>query len=180
MKVFASVKMNRVFIIVVAVLLNADAVFGAAADKSKTHLFVDADAFTPGIQSRHTVSVGSIFTIDIVVSGIDPATPLDVYQFTVGFDPNVVRPVNIVSSDFLGGGVLIQSDITSSQISWAEGLIGKSGVSGDGILATVMFEAVGSGKSGFDLRDVVLAGIGEDLTGKVNNGVITVERPRNR
>jgi hypothetical protein len=185
--------MNAVVLIVLGLLLKAFPALSAddvitKVEKSASRknsagaqVSVDIDPFRPATQSKLKAISGSSFAADIVVTGVDPARPIDVYQFTLSFDPTVLRAVSIVSGGFLFGGgevIILQKDVTSSDIKWAEGFIGlNSGASGSGILATVMFEVIGSGKSELGLSDVVLAGLGNDLTGKITSGIVTVKRP---
>lgn len=99
------------FIVIVSMLLNALPVLSAenlstgaqragVRKSSGPRLFVDTDPLTAGIQSHHKVIHGFSFTVDIRVSGIGPSKPLDVYQFSLRFDPSVVRPVSIVTGRF--------------------------------------------------------------------------------
>lgn len=143
-------------------------------------LSVDTDPFTPGIQRRLRVTDTS-FTIDIVVSNL--ARPLSAYQFGLSFNPKVLRIVDpdkdVISGRFFGQSLILQKEITPSEVNWAEGVFfGGTGVSGDGILTTVMFEIIGRGSSRLALGQVVLAADGEDITGRVVSGAITAPRPR--
>jgi Calx-beta domain/Cohesin domain len=161
--------MNLFFAVIGSLLLNAVPLL--AAD-----IFVDADP-SPGVQSGLQVAPGSSFTIDVVVTGVDPAKPLDVYEFDLHFDPNVLRAVSVVSGGFLPGAIAVEAYVTSLAVNWTEGVLGLPGVAGDGILARITFEAIGNGTSTLDLREVVLAGVGEDITGAVTPGIVTAGLP---
>jgi hypothetical protein len=143
-------------------------------------VFVDADPARPGIQSKLNVVHGSSFMIDVVVTGVNPIEPLDAYEFDLYFDPNILRAVSVVSGGFLSGIIIIEQDVTPPHVNWAAGVISKAGVFGDGILATITFEAIGRGGSKLDLREVVLASRGDDITGKIKHGAVTVSPPRRR
>jgi hypothetical protein len=182
--------MKFLFVAVIAsMLLNAVPVIAAdmtdfessSVGRRKSNLprlSVDTDPSKSGIQSSLRVVRGSFFMIDVVVTGIDPAKPLDVYQFNLRFNPKVLEAVEIVSWGFLPGGFIIQKVVTPADVSWAEGVLAFPGVSGDGILATITFKAIGNGKSRLDLRDAILAGLGEDITGRVSDGTVTALSPR--
>jgi hypothetical protein len=143
-------------------------------------VFVDTNPFKRGIQSNLKVVRGSAFTIDVVVTRVHPAKPLDVYQLDLHFDPNVLRALSVVSGGFLSGGIVIELNLTPQNVNWAEGVLGLPGASGDGILTTITFEAIGEGRSKLELREAILAGVGEDITGKSKHGTVTVSRPRGR
>jgi hypothetical protein len=91
--------------------------------------------------------------VDVVVIGVDPARPVDVYQFALAFDPHILRAVSVVSFGFLPGGIVLQSDVTPHDVKWAAGVLGAPGISGDGILATITFEANANGTSRLSLHD---------------------------
>jgi hypothetical protein len=95
---------------------------------------------------------GSSFMVDVVVIGVDPARPVDVYQFALAFDPHILRAVSVVSFGFLPGGIVLQSDVTPHDVKWAAGVLGAPGISGDGILATITFEANANGTSRLSLH----------------------------
>jgi len=161
--------MNVVFAIILSMLLNAAPLL--AAD-----VFIDMDPLAPGIQSELRVVRGSTFTVDVIVTGVDETLPVDVYQLNLEFDPRVLRVVTVTSGGFLSDGFVIQPDITPSEVNWAEGVIGNPGASGDGILITITFEAVHRGTSSLRLPDVILASLGEYVTGALSEGMVTVVR----
>jgi hypothetical protein len=65
--------------------------------------------------------------VDVVVIGVDPARPVDVYQFALAFDPHILRAVRVVSFGFLPGGIVLQSDVTPHDVKWGRGCPGCSG-----------------------------------------------------
>ena len=185
--------MHLVFAVIMIALLNALPMLAAAgqftnsekvsAARQKSNLprvFIDTDPSKPGIQSSLRVVRGSSFMIDVVVSGIHPDKPLDGYEFALHFDPNILRAVVSVAGVFLPGAIVIENNATPSDVNWAEGVLGRPGVDGGGILTTITFEAIGNGRSNLDLTKVILASRGEDITGRIRDARVRVLPPRRK
>ena len=63
-------------------------------------VFIDADVLTPGIQSNLNPNLGDTISVDIWISGLDGASPLNAYEFDLDFNPSVVTATHIVSAGF--------------------------------------------------------------------------------
>lgn len=107
------------------------------------------------------VHVGDSFALDVLVSDV---TDLYGFQFDLGFDPTIVRVVEVGEGNFLasGGGTtsFVPGDIdnTLGLVLFAGNtLLGPaSGASGDGVLAHLKFQALAEGHSPLVFGNVVL------------------------
>jgi Cohesin domain len=118
-------------------------------------------AFATGISiqpSTKTVSPGQTFTLDVSITG---AVDLYAYQFDVGFNPSVLAANSVSEGAFLAGAGTTfffpgTIDNVGGSIAFnADSLIGAiPGASGNGILATLSFTALGSGSSSVGLFNV--------------------------
>ena len=116
---------------------------------------VDVDPSMAGIQSMKTVTQGSSFTIDVVVTELT-----DTLQSFIGnltFVPAVLSGSQPVSGGFLPNAFVLNS-ITPPVASFSEFNAGVSTATGDGVLASITFDAVGLGMSELVLGDVRLTG----------------------
>ncbi|MEE8428345.1 MAG: cohesin domain-containing protein [Gammaproteobacteria bacterium] len=119
---------------------------------------VDVDPLTFGIQSELRLVVGMPLTVDIVISGVDVASPLNAFGFDLDFAPLLLDPSGGVGGGFLLPTVLvIESDLTAPDVNFAESTLGPLGATGSGILATIHFDTLGVGTSVLDLNDVLLS-----------------------
>jgi hypothetical protein len=110
--------------------------------------------------SSLNVSGQAGFSLEIRISNV---TDLAAFQFDVGFDPGVLSAISPAEGTFLPGGGLtffipgVVDDVGGTIGGTADTLIGfGSGVSGNGVLATLSFTAVGSGTSAITLFNVLL------------------------
>jgi hypothetical protein len=104
------------------------------------------------------VPPGSTFTVDIVISGVSAAAPLNAFEFDLFFDPAVLTAVSVVDGGFLLSPVFtIQEIIGGLSVEFAEVTLGPFGASGSGALATITFDATGKGESVLDLDNVILS-----------------------
>lgn len=148
---------------------------------------VDVDPGTPGIQSTRNVAPLSSFSVDIVVEGIEPLTPLNGFVFTLDFNSAAVGATGVADGGFLLPPAFSpQNDINPNSVTFAEATLGIGAVSGGGILATVTFDAVAVGFSFLNLNNVILTGpplvfpIPGDiiLLQTTNDGSVTVGDPQ--
>jgi hypothetical protein len=110
--------------------------------------------------SNPVAQVGQPFAIDIVGRGM---TDLYAFQFSLGFNSTVISANGIREGTLLSGGgatffIPGTADNNAGTISLtASTLIGPvPGVSGSGVLATVIFTGLTSGESLINLSDVTL------------------------
>lgn len=107
-----------------------------------------------------TVNSGQSFAFDV-----DVATVSDLYafQFDIGFDPTILSAVSVAEGLFLpsGGSTIFfpgTIDNVGGTITFnADSLVGAiSGVTGSGILANIMFNALAAGTSPVALSNLQL------------------------
>ena len=110
---------------------------------------------TPALSS---VTVGSAFTLDIRIFGV-----LDLFgwQMDLGFSPSgLVSASPATEGSFLGAGQTFSGgtvDNSAGMITTMfSALSGGTGVSGDGILASISFAALNAGTATFSLSNVEL------------------------
>ena len=107
---------------------------------------------------------GPPYTMPIAVAG---AARLGTVALTVTYDPKVLRAVSVTQGSFMAQGGATPA--FTPKIDEAAGRIDmvitrpgdQSGVSGDGLLAAVVFEAIGPGSS-----QIALSGVMNDAQGK--------------
>ena len=108
---------------------------------------------TPALSN---VTVGSVFTLDIQIFGV-----LDLFgwQMDLGFSP-LVSASPATEGSFLGAGQTFSGgtvDNSAGMITTMfSALSGGTGVSGDGILASISFAALNAGTATFSLSNVEL------------------------
>jgi general secretion pathway protein D len=134
---------------------------GVAALAAAVLIPLRAEAAIVSVDGPVSVTVGDTFSVGIAVTG---AGNLFGFEFDLDFDPAVVRATGIVSGGFLPvfmgilPPIVVESDVTGSNANYAEVAIGLFGTPvGDGILATIQFEALATGVSALTLNDVVLS-----------------------
>ena len=113
----------------------------------------------------YEVSIGDIFTVDILISGVDPTLPVQAFEFDIDYDPTILTPLSIVDGGYLPSPLgisplVIESDLNPPDINFAMTTIGWGGGSGSGILATITFQSISMGISPLDLNDVILSAPG--------------------
>jgi hypothetical protein len=105
------------------------------------------------------IAIGDTVTVNIVISDV-----VDLYgfQFDLIFDPTVLAAAaDPVEGNFLLGGgstIFIAGTVSGSTISATAGslLTAIDGVSGNGILASFSFSAIGSGTGAFSIAEIIL------------------------
>ena len=119
---------------------------------------IDVDPSTPGTQTELAVEVNDVFDVDLVITGVeDPG--LNGFQLDLLFDPAVLQLLSADDGDFLPAPVSIANDIDNVAGSLLFSSLTPSpiGVSGDGVLATLAFQALAGGTSLLELDDVQLS-----------------------
>src|SRR5262249_38934401 len=126
---------------------------------------------------EQTFNQGQDFSVDVVVDIVD-ATSRG-WQFALQFDPNVVRVTGITPGalfqDFVDQSpetddFIFNQPFNGANINNVTGVVGPggqaiiggdptSGVSGQGVLATVNLRAFGGGTSSLTLQNVVFSGL---------------------
>ncbi|WP_165390753.1 cohesin domain-containing protein [Pseudoduganella lutea] len=138
-----------------------------------------AATLTP-VATPNMATVGQVIELDVELTDV---TDLYTYQFSLSFDPTVLQISSVVLGDIFSGyptgpavsGYLDNAAGTLSYV--AHSLVGASlpGVSGNGSLATITFQAVGAGNSALTLSDVLLIDSGElDIATTIATGSIQV------
>jgi hypothetical protein len=140
------------------VILLALVVGGAGAVHASPILSVDTDPSTAGIQSTSDLSAVTSFSIDIVISDVDPTAPLNGFEFDLDFDSALLTAVSVIDGGFLLDPVfVVQNNLGVTSVEFAEVTLLPTGASGSGILATIAFDVIGDGTSVLDLNDVLLS-----------------------
>jgi len=129
----------------------------------------------------YNVSRRQNFTLDIVVSS--PA-PVHAAQYNITFDPAVFTAINQSKGTFLISdgrpSVIVANNITSTYATYGETRIVRTGVVGEGTLATITFrvkeDAVpGNYTLSFKPEDTILADIfAEPIFITLSNATITI------
>jgi hypothetical protein len=129
-----------------------------------------------------TVNVGASVVVDINISGV---SDLYGFQFDLGFDPSVLSAGNSSEGTLLptGGPTFFIpgtiDNLGGNVAATADTLIGViPGVTGNGLLATIDFTALGVGSSGLELANVILLDSQlNEIPDTLVNGSITVQKP---
>jgi len=129
--------------------------------------------------SPTTVLAGQTFTLGVNVTGI---TDLYAFQFDLAFNPAVISATGISEGPFLpGGGTTFFipgsiDNVTGAITSTADVVIGAVlGVSGNGTLAWIDFQALAVGTSSLDLSNLLfLDSTGSDITVTSQSGSVVV------
>lgn len=131
------------FIVAVAALMGASGVHALPM------LSIDVDPGAAGIQSARTVSVGSLFTIDVRIDGV---TGLFAYDIDVSHDSAVLTATGAPEGPFLASGGATFFDATPGTPVNAVGvLLGfVPGVSGSAVLYSIQYTTLAVGVSSLD------------------------------
>ena len=110
---------------------------------------------TPALSN---VTVGSFFTLDVQIFGV---TDLFGWQMDLGFSPfGLVSASPATEGIFLGAGQTFGGGTVDNSLgtitTMFSALSGSTGVSGDGILASISFAALNVGTATFSLSNVEL------------------------
>jgi hypothetical protein len=107
-----------------------------------------------------SIAAGDTFSVDVNISGI---SDLFAWQFDVGFAPELASAQGLTEGPFLsgGGGTFFIEGVTDNTLGTISGtaaslLSAVSGVSGDGVLTSLVFAAVAQGTALFTLSNVIL------------------------
>jgi len=145
----------------IAALLIAVSIIFTAATVSALSVSVDTDPGTSGIQTVLDLVAGDTFTIDVVIQ-MGPSdyfsNYLTAFQFDLNFNPAVLRYVSpVVSGNFLPPPVSSPTLENSSYVRYGEVIFASlfTPIVG-GVLASITFDAIGSGTSLLDLNNVSL------------------------
>jgi Cohesin domain len=123
------------------------------------------------------VALGDFFIVDIVASNIDN---LGAYEFTVQFDPNVLTLSGVSNGPFLGstGRPVFCPPPTGDNGRLRFGCVttgSAPGASGTGLLAEIVFQASGPGRSSIGFSTMALADpLGKTMNAAVANGSVFV------
>ena len=130
------------------------------------------------LPSSQTLSVGGSTSINVNVAGL---TDLYAFQFDVIFNPAILSAVSITEGSlFSSVGVFFSPgtiDNTAGTITFiGDSLSGPGpGISANGVLAQVLFNAIGPGSSNLALSNVVLLDSGlNDIAATASGATVTV------
>ena len=143
-----------------ALLIAFSIIFTAATASALPTVSVDTDPGTPGIQTGLDILVGDTFTIDVVIQELwDWTLFLEAFLFNLDFDTAVLSAVSVESGEFLPPPLLYVPDPSYPYVWYGEVRFpGYSALTDEnGVLASITFEAIGSGTSLLDLNNVILS-----------------------
>lgn len=163
-------------------LSSAMAILWTAAAQAAPILEIDTDPGAPGVQADSEFGLPVAFTVDILVSGVEPASPLNAFEFDLFFDPLLLTPTAVIGGGFLMAPTLvIQQSLGALAVEFAEATLGSGGAVGDGVIASVTFAAIAPGVSVLGLDAVVLSapfGVPIAVGGLADATVTVVPEPR--
>jgi len=142
---------------------------------------LDLDPGTGGIQTTISVLTGTQFTIDVVVTGVDPGNPVNGFTFDLFYNTSVLGADAVVDGGFLLPTVFVsEMNLAAPDVNFTETTLGPSGASGDGVLARVTFTAAAAGFSQLSLNDLAISnpsGQSIALAGFSGGGVTVTPEP---
>lgn len=125
-----------------------------------------------------TVSASTTFSLNIAASDMND---LYGYQFDLAYDPSKIRVLSIVEAAFLpdAGTTSFSAGMIDNGAGTVTGafdsLIGATGATGTGLLATITFEALGVGVSAVTLSNVLLLDSNmTEIDASISSGSVTV------
>ncbi|HVN38278.1 MAG TPA: cohesin domain-containing protein [Myxococcota bacterium] len=119
---------------------------------------IDADPTQAGVQASRTVTEGSSFEVDLVVSDVSASSPVQSFQIELGVSSDAVTPLDALDGAFLEAPVLtLQEILTPSSVRFAQISADPTGASGGGVLARFLFEATAPGDAALTLPTVLLS-----------------------
>jgi len=138
-------------------LLVAGMAGAALAQENQARVSVEPPAERPKVG-------GPDFNVNIVA---DDVANLAAFQFTLSYDPSIVRYVSVQGGDFLGSSGREQNCLEPRVGSGNPETLkfncvtlgppvsvgGKAGADGSGVLATITFSPVGGGETPLDLKE---------------------------
>ncbi len=129
-------------------------------------------SFNPSVME--SPNVAQQFTIEIHIT--DGANVFG-YEISITFDPTALSYVSVQNGEFLPGSIgppTLPTRVEEGKISFGATLLGAvSGVNGDGILATVMFEVIAVKTSTLGLDVTLLDSDAQSLDMVTEDGAIT-------
>lgn len=134
-------------------------------------LSIDADPATPGIQSSHTVAVGALVGVDLVVSGLEAVSPLQAFELDLAFDASLLTALSATPGDFLLPVLFVgRNEIGPASIGLTVASLG-GGAAGGGVIAHLQFQVTAEGLAFLTLQNVLLsAPFGEAIPGTLLAG----------
>ena len=113
---------------------------------------------TVSVISPPTVESGASFSVDIRIEDVDAGSPLNAFELDLLFDASVLSPLSIAAGGFLlAPTFVLEETLGAVSVAFAELSLIPLGAIGDGVLATISFEAIGVGTSSLELTDLVLS-----------------------
>jgi len=144
---------------------------GVAAQSNQARMFVEAP-------SEQVKKGGVDFRVNIVA---DNVSNLAAFQFSLSYDPSIVKYVSVENSSFLGSTGReplcpdpILDDKNPQTLTFSCNTLGPptsvpgatAGASGTGVLAIVTFSPIGTGLTGLDLKGGTLIAAELDVRGR--------------
>ena len=166
------VTITKFYLVLFLVLVSTTAIV-----TSTPVLYVDTDLSEAGIQSESSIFLGNSFTVNVVIDSVDPTIPLNAFEFDLDYNSSILAGLDIVDGGFIQTPFIeIERNVEAPDINFAEATLIPTGSSGNGVLASIGFSAIGLGSSILDLNDLILsAPFGQPIAGvATNSGMINV------
>lgn len=120
-------------------------------------LAIDLDPATAGVQSSATIAVGSSVSLEIVISGVESAEPLNAFQLELAQDETVATALEATLGSFLLSPEVLLHSVDPGRVGLAAVTLGPGAVFGGGTLAAVTLEGSAVGTTGVTLENVLLS-----------------------
>jgi Cohesin domain len=186
MKSFSIIRLGAGLPMLGIAIVLASMVGGAAAQTDQARISVDAP-------TEQIKKGDPDFQVNILAANV---TNLAAFQFSLAYDPSVIKYVGVEGGSFLGSTgretqcldpkvdtgnpeVLRYNCVTLGPPVSVQGA--KAGPNGSGVLATITFSPIGNGSTGLDLQEgrMIAAelddkGMPVEMTTTIENGTIAV------
>jgi len=129
-----------------------------AAAVAAPNLALDADTTLAGVQSTRGVVEGDVFEVDLYVSGVTAASPLQSFQIELGIDGGGIAALDALEGSFLDAPVFtLEEVVTATSVRFTQLSADPTGASGEGVLARFRFQATAPGAASLSLPIALLS-----------------------
>ena len=152
-------------------------VFSASTVLALPIVAIDANPSVSGIQSEFTANLGDSISVDVIISGVEASQPFRGFNVDVSYDSGVLTSTGAVKGAFISSWVFLYNNSTFPNEVRTAGIDANAdGLSGGGILTTLVFDAVGVGVSELSFARMLLFDtMGNAIeTDQIFNAIITI------
>jgi hypothetical protein len=130
----------------------------AAAALAAPVLSIDADTTLAGVQASRVVTVGNVFEVDLLISDVSAASPLQSFQIMLSMTGGSLAALDALDGSFLEPPVFtLQEVLGATSIQFAQISADPTGASGAGVLARFQFQALAPGVTSLGLPTALLS-----------------------